>query len=395
MEDTHIQKFAVHYEYPVHFTRDVLAADNDLLCSAMDRLGEGRRHRAMVFIDSGVVAADPELVNRVKSYFEAHSDKMELACDPEIVPGGEKAKTSRSTTDHIMESIARNHLCRQSFVVAIGGGSALDIIGLAASLVHRGVRQIRIPTTVLSQNDSGVGVKNGIDAYGVKNFAGTFDPPFAVLIDFGFLKTLNDKYWHGGISEAYKVAIIKDRELFDYLCEHALELRARDDAAIEHVVKETALLHLAHIASAGDPFEFGASRPLDFGHWIAHRLEIISDYEIGHGQAVAVGIALDSYYAYKKDLISYDELDSIVRAMAHTGLPIWSDLLDRRNPDGKLEMESGLEDFREHLGGELHVTLPNGIGSKIEINEMDLEIVREACEFMKEKAEEMGGDTLV
>lgn len=382
-QDTYTQQFSVSYEYPVHFTRGVLAVENDLLADTITRLQERAPQRVQVFIDSGVVAARPGVIRDIEAYFSVRSDSLELVCTPELVPGGEESKNSRDAAEQVMESIADRHLCRQSFVVGIGGGSALDVIGLAASLVHRGVRLIRIPTTVLAQNDSGVGVKNGIDAYGVKNFAGTFAPPFGVLIDFDFLTTLADMYWRGGIAEAYKVAIIKDPELFAYLREHAQALRTRDMVAMEHVVRETALLHLQHIAGSGDPFEYGAARPLDFGHWAAHRLEILSGYEIGHGQAVAIGLAMDSYYAFRRELISEAELEAILDGLAETGLPIWSSLLERRDASGVLDVLRGLEDFREHLGGELHVTLPRGIGDRVEVNEMDDGIIRDGMAFLK------------
>jgi len=283
-----------------------------------------------------------------------------------------------------MTKMAESHLCRQSFVLAIGGGSVLDAVGLAASLVHRGLRLIRIPTTVLAQDDAGVGVKNGINEHGMKNFAGTFAPPFAILIDYQFLQTLPAKHWFGGIAEAFKVAIIKDREFFDYLRSHATDLRKRDNAAIESTVRRCAILHLDHIGANGDPFEFGTARPLDFGHWSAHRLESMSGYEIGHGQAVSIGIAIDSFYASQIGLITSKECDVILNGLKKTGLPIWSDLLELTRPDGKLEILQGLDDFQEHLGGQLNVTMPNGIGRKIEIHEMDRAIVEQAIVYLKD-----------
>ncbi len=383
-KDGYMQRFSVRYEYPVHFSRGVLDVDNDLLQRTIDRLKEGRRHRVQVFVDSGVVAARPGIMNAVRRYFEARPDTLALACAPEIVPGGELSKNDPRAAESVMKRIAARHLCRQSFVVAIGGGSALDVVGLAAALVHRGVRLVRIPTTVLAQNDSAVGVKNGIDACGVKNFAGTFAPPFAVLIDFDFLDTLEDKYWTGGVAEAYKIAIIKDLPFFEYLASHAQAIRARDLSVMEKVIRRSAIMHLEHISSAGDPFEFGTARPLDFGHWSAHRLEIMSDYGIGHGQAVSIGIALDSCYACRAGLLSDKALAAVLAGLKSSGLPIWSDLLERETAAGTLEVIQGLFDFQEHLGGELRVTLPDGIGAKIEVNSMDTDVIHDAILFLKD-----------
>jgi len=320
------------------------------------------------------------------AYFEANGDGLTLVDAPESVPGGEQAKNSRDAAEQVMESIADRHLCRHSYVLAIGGGSALDIVGLAASLVHRGVRLVRMPSTVLSQDDSGVGVKTGIDAYGVKNFAGTFAPPDAVLVDFDFLKTVPWPYWIGGVSEAFKVAMIRDAEFFAYLCDNAARLRERDEALMESIVERAALLHLEHIRTSGDPFEFGKARPLDFGHWSAHRIEVLSGYEVGHGQAVAIGIALDSFYAWKTGHISEQAFESVVTAFERCGLPIWARLLERRGSDGQREVLRGLEEFREHLGGELTVTLPSPIGRGVEVHEMEESIIEEGIECLGQQA---------
>ena len=384
-DNCHIQRFSVSFEYPVHFTRDVLSTDNDLLCQAIDRLQEGRLHRLQIFIDSGVARAFPHINQRIEDYIAARPDKLSLVCPPQIVPGGEQAKNSRDITDVVIKSIANQHLCRQSCVIAIGGGSVLDIVGLAASLVHRGIRLIRIPTTVLAQNDSGVGVKNGVDAYGAKNLVGTFAPPFAVLIDPDFLTTLEDKYWTGGIAESFKVAIIKDAKLFNFLCTNASALQQRDFHLMEELVQRTAIIHMNHIMTAGDPFEMGSSRPLDFGHWAAHRLEVLSNYDIGHGQAVSIGIAIDSFIAFRLDMLSQEEMQQIITSLSQCGLPVWSDLLLQKTPSGGLDLIRGIEDFREHLGGELCITLPDGIGAKKEIHTLDASLITDAIAFLQNR----------
>ena len=234
--DCQMQNFTVSFDYPVYFSRDIFNPENDLLASVVDRKMELRRHRVKVFIDSGIVEASKDFPQRVKAYMESRQDLLEMEGAAEIVPGGAKAKGDWDLVRHIMSALAKGHLCRQSFVLAIGGGSVLDMVGLAASLVHRGVRLIRAPSTVLAQNDAGVGVKNGIDDHGMKNFAGTFSPPFAVLNDFLLLRTLSVKHWIGGIAEAFKVAIIKDPEFFDFLCQNAGNLAQKDETAIETII---------------------------------------------------------------------------------------------------------------------------------------------------------------
>ncbi len=372
------QTFAVPFHYPVHFDRNVFADGHPLLPAVMDRLNEGRRHRAAVYIDDGVAAAHPDLIGAINRFFHTNAGRLELAAPPQVVPGGEQAKTQWGTVREVMWTIGNLHLDRQSFVIAIGGGSMLDVAGFATSIVHRGLRLIRLPTTTLAQCDAGVGVKNGMDEHGAKNFVGTFAPPFAVINDFAFLATLAEPEWGGGIAEAFKVAIIKDRDFFDFLSGHAQALRQRNEAAMEHTVYRCAVLHLEHIRTSGDPFEFGSARPLDFGHWSAHKLECLSGYTLGHGRAVAIGIALDSCYACREGLLSASECDRILTSMQTCGLPIWDELLASRTAAGELAVLGGLSQFREHLGGTLTVTLPQGIGHRVEVHHMNPGLVEEA-----------------
>jgi 3-dehydroquinate synthase len=373
----YLQQFKVSYRYPVCFTRGVFAPSNDALAEALARSPETPR-RMLVYVDDGVAAAQPQLIPFLEAYLAGRPGLCELVRPPESVPGGERTKNGWNVVQSIMATIGQSHLDRHSFVLAVGGGSVLDMVGFAASLVHRGIRLIRVPTTVLAQCDAGVGVKTGMDEHGMKNFAGTFAPPFAVLVDFDLLRTLEPKYWTGGIAEAFKVALIKDARLFSYLCRNAGRLAARDEAAIEHVVERTALLHLEHIRRGGDPFEFGSARPLDFGHWAAHKLEVLSHYRLGHGQAVSIGIALDSCYAAAKGFLTPAQRDQAIEAMAAIGLPVWDDLLEADAGEGLPAILKGLEEFREHLGGVLTITLPRGIGAKVEVHDVDLAAMR-AC----------------
>ena len=384
--DRYLQSFSVRFEYPVCFTRGVFDPKNPLLAEILRKGGTERLRRALVFVDRGVAEPRPGFSDTIRFYLDRLSSFIVLAREPEIVPGGEEVKRGWEVVEKVMRTIGDEHLCRQSFVIAVGGGSVLDMVGFAASIVHRGLRMVRIPTTVLAQNDAGVGVKNGMNEHGMKNFVGTFSPPFAVLNDFDFLRTLDQKHWVGGIAEAFKVAIIKDRDFFSFLTEKAQALRERDEAAMEEVIKWCAFLHLEHIRTSGDPFEFGSARPLDFGHWASHRLEVLSDYRLGHGQGVAVGIALDSVYAGELGLVSKEEVDAIVDGLRNAGLPVWNDLLLERDAVGRLSVLKGLEDFREHLGGVLTVTLPKGIGQRLEVHAMDPVLVERAVMLLRERA---------
>jgi 3-dehydroquinate synthase len=297
---------------------------------------------------------------------------------PMIVPGGENAKNGWSGVREIMTRAGCEHLDRQSYIIAVGGGALLDMAGFAASLVHRGVRLVRLPSTVLAQNDAGIGVKNGMNEGGAKNFAGTFAPPYAVINDLDLLDTLPLRHWTGGAAEAFKVALIADRDFFEWLCANAHLVAARDRRVMEQLVYRTAALHLSHIAGSGDPFETGSARPLDFGHWAGHRLELISNFALSHGEAVAIGIALDCTYAMLAGYIGESECHAAVAAMRRCGLPVRSELLQRLDSAGEPDVLRGLDQFREHLGGELCVTLPCPAGSRIEVSRMDRSLLKEA-----------------
>lgn len=372
------QSFSVSFDFPVVFTRDVVNPRNPVLAEA---IGAGD-HRVVAYVDSGVARAHPGLCRRLSAYFRAHPDHGVLVAPPEIIPGGERAKNDWSLARRLINQFRDLGLCRQSYVLAVGGGAVLDAVGFAASLFHRGLRLVRLPTTVLAQNDVGVGVKNALNGPGVKNLVGTFSPPYAVVNDLDFLRTLSDRDWIGGIAEAFKVAIIRDRAFFLFLCATAARLRRRDEAAMERLIRRCADLHLDHIRTQGDPFETGRSRPLDFGHWAAHRLEIMTRHRLGHGQAVALGLTLDSVYARLKGWLTDRERQAIRLGLEQSGFALWHPALAQRDRSGRLELLRGLDDFREHLGGRLLVTFPRGIGRRHEVDRMDPSLIEASVREM-------------
>ncbi|HKO80527.1 MAG TPA: 3-dehydroquinate synthase, partial [Chitinophagaceae bacterium] len=296
-----------------------------------------------------------------------------------IIPGGEQSKNNQNAFDNIIEAVHQYGIDRHSYIVAIGGGSLLDIAGYAAAVSHRGIRHIRIPSTVLSQNDSGVGVKNGINFFGKKNFLGTFAPPVVVFNDYNFLHTLDERHWRSGISEAIKVALIKDPVFFAWLEENASLLAQRDMASMKYLIKRCAELHLQHIAG-GDPFEMGSSRPLDFGHWSGHKLEQLTHFSVLHGEAVAMGIVLDSVYSFLSGRITEKDITRILDLMTALGFDI-------THPQMKIEDENspliaGMNEFREHLGGKLTIMLLNAIGKGEEVHELDIELLKKSSDWI-------------
>lgn len=377
------QSFSVRFDYKVFFTNHLFSRENPLLREFLSVEKKSDTTPKIFFVlDDGVVAHHPDLINLIRSYFQGYP-LLHLVEEMLIIPGGEVAKNDEQLFYKIVTAINTNKIDRHSYLVAIGGGSVLDLAGYAAAVSHRGIRHIRIPTTVLSQNDSGVGVKNGVNYFNKKNFLGTFAPPVAVFNDFHFLDTLEYVDWCSGMSEAIKVALIKDVAFFRWLVDNAALLAKRDMPAMQYLIKRCADLHLQHIRG-GDPFEMGSSRPLDFGHWSAHKLEQLTNFNIRHGEAVAIGIALDSVYSHLSGRLSKDDLDQILNVIQVLGLSITHPLLEVSND--KSPLLQGLEEFREHLGGKLTITLLNGIGKGEEVHEMDGSLIRQASEWLKNKS---------
>lgn len=373
MEKIIEQTFAVPFRYQVCFLEGVFDPKKPLLANFLDN---GKKAKAFFVVDSGVAKAFPNLLNDIRNYAAAFQDKFILSAEPLIVEGGEVSKNEEATFRKIVDATSIFGIDRHSYIVGIGGGAVLDMVGFAAAISHRGIRHIRIPTTVLSQNDSGVGVKNGINAYGKKNYLGTFAPPFAVINDFNFLTTLDDRDWRSGISEAIKVALIKDIVFFEWLEKNATALANRQMAPMQELIIKCAQMHMDHIAGK-DPFETGSARPLDFGHWAAHKLEHLTKFQVRHGEAVAIGIALDSTYSYLKGMISLLELMRIINLIKALGFGIYAHELS-----GK-ELLKGLEEFREHLGGELTITLLESLGKGVEVHQMDNDLILQSIDQLK------------
>jgi 3-dehydroquinate synthase len=370
------QSFAVQYNYQLHFTKGLFTLENPLFLNIIKEYKNHEAVKLLFVIDNGVAENHPDLLAQISSY--CSNNKGHLAHTQSIVvDGGEQCKNSSKYVDIVLKGINENAICRHSFVVAIGGGAIIDMVGYAAAIAHRGVKLIRIPTTVLSQNDSAVGVKNSVNIFKKKNFLGTFAPPYAIINDSDFLATLEQRDWISGIAEAIKVALIKDDNFFKYIADNALALKNRGHEPMQYVIYKCAEMHMHHISQGGDPFESGSSRPLDFGHWAAHKMEYMTNYQLRHGEAVAKGIALDVTYAHLIELLSESDLETILKVMTTIGFDLTLPLKSDTEVENLL---AGIEEFREHLGGELTITLISEIGTKHDVHEIDLDLMSQAIE---------------
>ncbi len=379
------QKVPVSFTYPVHFTKALFDPHNSLFADLITGASSHGGQKLLLVFDSGMYAHHSGLFEQIKQYLSHNATNIHLIESPIILPGGEQAKNDSAHVQRLYEAIHEANIDRHSYVAAIGGGAVIDAAGYAAATAHRGIRMIRIPTTVLAQNDASVGVKNGINAFGKKNFLGSFTPPFAVINDLHFLHTLGDRDWRAGIAEAIKVALLKDADFFDFIDRNARLLNERNEAAMQELIHRCAALHLEHIASSGDPFEMGSSRPLDFGHWAGHKLEQLTNYELRHGEAVAIGIALDVTYSYLQDMITETEWQRILDVFRRSGFKLYVPQLTAKlnQPNHRDSIFYGLEEFREHLGGQLTIMLIEGIGQGKEVHQVKYEAYRKAVSLIE------------
>lgn len=376
------QSFSVKFDYKIYFTSALFNSSNTTLADFFkERKTEGGQKIYFV-IDQGVYLAHPNLKNEITAYFEP-LQQVKLIPDILIIPGGEASKNDTALFDKIVEAVDKYGIDRHSYIAAIGGGAVLDLVGYAAAVSHRGIKHIRIPTTVLSQNDSGIGVKNGINYKGKKNFMGTFAPPTAVFNDDQFLQTLSNRDYRSGISEAIKVALIKDIEFFNWIEANTEALKNRDQENMNYLIKHCAKLHLDHIAS-DDPFETGSARPLDFGHWSAHKQEQLSNFSVLHGEAVAMGIALDSTYSFLTGLLSENELQRILQTLINLDFEITDAFIKIK--DEQSAILKGLAEFQEHLGGKLTITLLTALGTGKEVHEMNHQLLIKASKYVADFA---------
>lgn len=376
--DRHDFDIPITFKHRVIFTRDAFAADNSALANV---LIEGGGRRVLVFIENTVAAVWKTLPDHIHAYFE----KLDFDFrGVRIFAGGEACKADETLVREVWREIDTSHIDRHSYVISIGGGAFLDAVGYAVATAHRGLRLVRFPTTTLSQDDSGVGVKNAINAFGKKNWIGSFSVPFAVINDFKFLGSQDPKSSVSGLIEAVKVALVKDGEFFKWIEANVTALSQLDREPFEECIKRSALLHARHIALGGDPFETGSSRPLDFGHWAAHKMEALTNYELSHAEAVAVGLALDTIYSQKIGFLNKENAERIIKVLINLGLKTYHPALDWADSKGNRRVLAGLDEFREHLGGELTVLLLSDLGKGVDVHEFNTSILEQSIEQLRE-----------
>jgi 3-dehydroquinate synthase len=361
----------------------VFGEKNHTLAEVLTPREPGESVRALVFWDAGLKAAFSDLAKRITRWFEVFGERVRLAAPPVEILGGEAVKNDFHQLEQVWSAINSAGMCRHSYVIAVGGGAVLDMVGFAAATAHRGIPLVRLPTTSLSQGDGGVGVKNGVNFFGKKNWLGSFGVPHAIVNDVAFLHALPPRSRRCGLIEAVKVALIRDAQFFEFIAARVEALARFEPEPFEAVIRESARQHMQHIATAGDPFERGSARPLDFGHWSAHKLEQLSEFRVSHGEAVAVGMAIDVIYARRIGLLPEPIAERILGVIQGLGFQLFAPVKEIRTATGRQDMLDGLEEFREHMGGRLSIPMIRAPGDRLEVHEIDGPTVKAAFEELR------------
>ena len=358
--------FKVPVRHRLRFTEDVLGQDQDVLAEVLEPSGT-RPPRVQFWMDEAVAHHSPDILERIRTFSDSCADRLTRVGNVQLVPGGEAIKNDIHIIERMLKVFHASDLDRRSYVVVVGGGAVLDAVGFAAAIAHRGLRLVRLPTTTLAQADSGIGVKNGVNLFNKKNWVGSFAVPWAVINDASLLTTLSDRDFICGFAEAVKVSLLKDPAMFNELCGLAERIRDRDMNAALPMIRQSAQWHLKHITQGGDPFEALEARPLDFGHWSAHKLEAMSHFEVRHGEAVAIGLAIDVVYSSLVHGLSTKSANQILSCLRDLGFELSCPQLVAESH----RLFAGLEEFRQHLGGRLTLTMLDAVGQPIDVHEVD------------------------
>jgi 3-dehydroquinate synthase len=269
-------------------------------------------------------------------------------------PAGEQSKT-RESWAQLTDALLERRYGRDSGIVGLGGGVAGDLVGFVAATYLRGVPHVQVPTTLLAMVDASIGGKTGVNTAAGKNLVGAFHPPSAVLADPAALSTLPDRVYLGGLAEAVKHGLIADAEYFSWIEGHIEELGRRDLTALTHLVLRSVEIKAKVVGE--DEREAGQRAILNAGHTVAHALERATDYQLPHGDAVALGLVVESRLAEQVGIAPAGVSQRVVALLDRLGLPTrYGGALDQ---DAVLEAMQGDKKNRD---GAIHFALVSDIG---------------------------------
>jgi 3-dehydroquinate synthase len=284
------------------------------------------------------------------------------------VPDGEEYK-SLDVAGGLYNELTAIYTERATPILALGGGVIGDLVGFVAATYLRGVPLIQMPTTLLAQVDSSIGGKVAVNHGQLKNKIGAFYQPWLVLSDTSVLKTLPSSEFANGMAEVIKSAVIQDKELFAFIEANNKKIMAQDEAALEEVVFRLAAIKARVVEQ--DEIDLGLRNILNFGHTVGHAIETASDFGVGHGQAVAMGMVAAGEIARRKGVFEEEELVRLKGVIRAAGLPV-----EIPKMDAKKLIESMKHD-KKIVGGRVRFVLPRTIGDVFITDEVDLSLVKE------------------
>lgn len=290
--------------YPVEFVLDVFGS-SPVLADTLKKVAQRDRLKLLIVADSNVVQRTENLGVNIGRYMRDHS--LELAATPIVVPGGEKIKSDNLQS--VMKTISvgiESGLNSGDIVLAIGGGSVLDVAGYAASQIRGGVGVVRIPTTPAAMMCAGFAEEAAVNFMGVKDALKLPSIPAAVLIDTSFARTVLDGVWRSGISEAVRLSIVNDPKFLIKLNTLSAAYAEREQAALDQIVKDTVLLRSKKGAT-------------DYAEWMAARMEVVSGYKLPHGYAISIGILIQLGYQVQLGEADEDTLKLVTELLHGSG----------------------------------------------------------------------------
>ncbi|MCH5257120.1 MAG: 3-dehydroquinate synthase [Lachnospiraceae bacterium] len=343
----------------------VFASDYSGLLEELQDFNINER-RVAIIADSNTASLYGE---EIKSLLDGNCKKVIL----HSFPAGEENKTL-DTVKNIYKTLIEEKYDRKDLLLALGGGVVGDITGYAAATYLRGVDFIQLPTTLLAQVDSSIGGKTGVDFDGYKNMVGAFYMPKLVYMNIGALKTLDERQFFSGFAEVMKHGLIKDASFYEWLLENMYEIQDRDPDILEEMVMQSC--NIKKLVVEKDPKELGDRALLNFGHTIGHAIEKAKNFEMLHGECVALGAVAAAFISWKHNWLSMDEYYEIRDMFVPFNLPI---SIDDINPE---EIVSLTKSDKKMTAGQIKFVLLKKIGKAvIDMNVTDEDILNAVNEI--------------
>ncbi|MCF4123363.1 sedoheptulose 7-phosphate cyclase [Antribacter sp. KLBMP9083] len=364
--------------YTISVSRDVFSPDNPSLADA-GTAGADNTRRRFVVIDKTV----HEIYGGLLDSYLRHHDMTAQLC---VLDADEQQKSMESVMEVVRGLDEFGVDRRREPIIAIGGGVVLDIVGLASSLYRRHTPYVRVPTTLIGLVDAGVGVKTGVNFNGHKNRLGTYEAPATALLDRNFLRSLDRRNMSNGLAEILKIALIKDRELFErlegfggpLLDERMQGATPETEAAARDVLRRAVHGMLEELQP--NLWEGRLERLVDYGHSFSPSIEMAGLPELLHGEAVCIDMAMTTHIAHRRGMVTDAELSRVIDVMHVLGLPV-----HHAGCTPELLVKA-LVDTTRHRDGLQRLPLPVGIGDAAFVNDVSAEELRLAAEAVAEVA---------